>query len=555
MAKLIPKISPSEIQNHGERKVAEALVNQLSDRSTVIHSFDWQSPMRSSPLIEGECDLIILDPEHGMLFIEVKGGILGYEPDTEQWLRIFPNGERQKINKDPFAQVRVNMYHIVEYMKKNLKGEIPFTYGYAVAFPDHRFTGRLPASIRRELLLDSSAMDKFQESIKRIFRVFSRSSSRRPTKQAIVAAQNALLPKFEILPILYRTVENQETMLHRITEDQKRILDTLAFQKKAAVQGGAGTGKTLIALSKAQEMAKANLRTLLLCYNRPLKDRLLQVASEEFGDMLTIQNFHGLIHDFCELADIPFTGGEDTLGQEFWNDEAPELLMKACDKLPDEQKFDAVIVDEGQDFRELWWTSLDSVFRNPDDKKCFYVFYDPQQNLYVNDKVQLPDELGNPYFLTVNCRNTANIANYCATLVGKEIKTLQSLPSGVEPKTSQELTVQSAIRKVGKIVRLLCMPSSGGLKMSQVAVLVPGYSRLPWPQKFNTIAATQDFEAWQNNQGVLIASLHRFKGLETDAAIILTKPLPDSQSKLHVENYVACSRAKHILYVVEVDQL
>ena len=555
MAKLIPKISPSQIQNYGERKVAEALVNQLSEQTTVIHSFNWLGRTKSGSLIEGECDLIILDPEHGMLFIEVKGGILGYEPDAEQWQRIFPNGERQEINKDPFAQVRDNMYNIVEYMKENLKGEIPFTYGYAVAFPDNRFTGRLPASIKRELLLDSSAMDKFQESIKRIFRVFTRSTRRRPTKHAMITARNALLPKFDILPILYRTVENQESELHRITEDQKRILDTLASQKKAAVQGGAGTGKTLIALSKAQEMAKANLRTLLLCYNRPLKDRLLQVASEEFGDMLTIQNFHGLIHDFCELADIPFTGGEDTLGQEFWNNEAPELLMKACDKLPNEQKFDAVIVDEGQDFRELWWTSLDSVFRNPDEKKCFYVFFDPQQNLYVKDEVQLPDELGDPYFLTVNCRNTVHIANYCASLIGKEIKTLENQPSGVEPETSQKQTVQSAIQTVGKIVKSLCMPSSGGLKMSQVAVLVPGYSKLPWPQKFNTIATTQDFEAWQNNQGVLIASLHRFKGLETDAAIILTRPLPDSESKLHVENYVACSRAKHILYVVEVDQL
>ena len=240
MAKLIPKISPSQIQNYGERKVAEALVNQLSNRSTVIHSFNWLGRTKSGPLIEGECDLIILDPEHGMLFIEVKGGILGYEPDAEQWQRIFPNGERQEINKDPFAQVRDNMYNIVEYMKENLKGEIPFTYGYAVAFPDNRFTGRLPASIKRELLLDSSAMDKFQESIKRIFRVFTRLSSPTPTKQAMVAAQNALLPKYEILPILYRTVENQETVLHRITEDQKRILDMLASQKMAAVQGGGG---------------------------------------------------------------------------------------------------------------------------------------------------------------------------------------------------------------------------------------------------------------------------------------------------------------------------
>ena len=38
MATLTPKFSPSQIQNNGERKVAETLMNQLSDSSTVIHS-------------------------------------------------------------------------------------------------------------------------------------------------------------------------------------------------------------------------------------------------------------------------------------------------------------------------------------------------------------------------------------------------------------------------------------------------------------------------------------------------------------------------------------
>ena len=57
--------------------------------------------------------------------------------------------------------------------------------------------------------------------------------------------------------------------------------------------------------------------------------------------------------------------------------------MQACERLGPEHKFDAVVVDEGQDFRELWWTSLESVFRDPDDKACYYVFFDPNQNLYV----------------------------------------------------------------------------------------------------------------------------------------------------------------------------
>lgn len=58
--------------------------------------------------------------------------------------------------------------------------------------------------------------------------------------------------------------------------------------------------------------------------------------------------------------------------------------MEACELLDLGHKFDAVIVDEGQDFHELWWLSIDGLFRDLTEKRCFYVFYDPRQNLYVN---------------------------------------------------------------------------------------------------------------------------------------------------------------------------
>ena len=72
MATLTPKISSSQIQNNGERKVAEALMNQLSDSSTDFHSFSWLNRTNSGSLVEGECDLIILCPERELLMIEVK---------------------------------------------------------------------------------------------------------------------------------------------------------------------------------------------------------------------------------------------------------------------------------------------------------------------------------------------------------------------------------------------------------------------------------------------------------------------------------------------------
>ena len=52
MARLFPKIDPSEIDKPGERKVAEALVSQLASRVEVFHSFHWLGASRKGTLVE-----------------------------------------------------------------------------------------------------------------------------------------------------------------------------------------------------------------------------------------------------------------------------------------------------------------------------------------------------------------------------------------------------------------------------------------------------------------------------------------------------------------------
>ena len=50
---------------------------------------------------------------------------------------------------------------------------------------------------------------------------------------------------------------------------------------------------------------------------------------------------------------------------------------------------------------------------------------------------------------------------------------------------------------------------------------------------------------------MLIASWHRFKGLEADAIVIIEVPGRDD-ARERVNKYVARSRAKHLLSVIEV---
>ena len=433
MAKLFPTLNPADISNRGERTVARALVEHLPNRVEVFHGFNWLRRNRAGTIVEGECDFVLLDSEHGLLFVEVKGGSLVF--DGREWVRIV-RGEERQINKDPFAQAQLGMYHIVKLVKNQFGragDNLPFTYGFAVAFPDCRVTGQLPPSILPELILDAARLRQVDHSIRRIFRSFNRADHRALTDRSVESVRAALFPKYRLIPVMWRKIEDQEERLQRLTDAQQGILDILANQTRAAIQGVAGSGKTILALAKAQAIARAGTRTLFLCYNRPLKDWLRNAVSESLGDNLVIENYHGLTDVLCRQAGVSLWEMGDTHDKAFWNDVAPEALMQACERLGPEHKFDALVVDEGQDFHELWWASLESVFRDSDDKACFYVFHDPNQNLYV-ERPSLPPELGKPYVLPENCRNTVRIAEHCASLVGQEGKSRDGAPEGDEPE-------------------------------------------------------------------------------------------------------------------------
>ncbi len=555
MARLFPKIDPSEIENPGERKVAEALVGQLPSRVEIFHSFHWMGDGRKGTVVEGECDFVVLDPENGLLFVEVKGGALDFDPERMVWTRTTPRGEKRLLGKDPFEQVRKSMHEIIDRVASVMKGPKkapPFTYGFAVAFPDCSYKGSLPASIVPDQLLDAAKCESMSDSVERVFGRFRLSQHGSLSSQDIQSIHDALFPRYAIVPVIWRKVEDQEARLHRLTNEQQRLLDFLGDHTLAAIKGVAGSGKTILAIAKAQESSRKGLRTLFLCYNRPLKDWVLQMLPENLGDILVIDTYHGLVADFCWQAKLPFRAVEGEAGADFWRDLAPEKLIEACSLLGEAYKFDAVIIDEGQDFHDLWWTSLEDVFRNPSKKACYYVFFDPNQNIYVNTP-SIPGELGAPFQLPVNCRNTVRIAEHCANLVNQTNKVKDGAPIGDTPTLLSAPTMRDAFQLAGKTVREWCMPGAGGLKTSQVAVLVPSGSDKEWSLIFKTVTATSDFEKWRQDKGVLISPWRRFKGLEADAIVIVEDTSRRSDLIERANRYVARSRAKHLLVVIEVE--
>lgn len=553
MARLIPRIKPADIKNPGERRVAEALLAQLPSGVEVFHSFAYLSTNTQGKAIEGECDFVVLDPDHGLLFVEVKGGALSWDPARGVWRRVTPGGHTVELNKDPVAQARQGMHEVVDRIRVGLPtpdGQLPFTYGYAMAFPDCQFSGSLPAGLAQDLLLDAKRCQELKPAIERAFDRWRQRVHPPLGGLEIQAIHHALLPQFDLLPVIWRKVEDQEERLRRMTEEQEKVLAFLGNHRLAAIQGVAGSGKTILAVAKAQQMARSGARTLLLCYNRALKDWLVQAVAEVAEGRLVIDNYHGLAEDLCRKATLPFVTPGQSPDAQFWSEVAPERLVDACQALGPEHKFDAIVVDEGQDFQELWWASLEEVFRNPAEKRCYYVFFDPNQNLF-GGALAIPGELGTPYSLTVNCRNTVRIAEHCAALVGIEHQVHATAPEGDDPVMTESRSLKEAFQVAGRSVRKWCMPQHGGLRLSQVAVLAPGSAAADWPEDFKTIKTTRDLDRWRAGEAVLITSPGKFKGLEADAVIIIEAPKSDPELE-RTNRYVARSRAKHLLEIIQL---
>lgn len=192
MARLFPKIRPEEIGNPGERTVARALLEQLPRRVEVFHSFNWLARSTRGTLLEGECDFILLEPEKGLLFVEVKGGSLLF--DGRKWVREVDSGRRE-LNKDPFAQAQRGMHEIVDIVGRRYGRKstgLPFAYGFAVAFPDCRVSGWLPPNIQPELILDAAKLKTVPDAIKRIFASFSRREHRPLYDDEVASVREAL---------------------------------------------------------------------------------------------------------------------------------------------------------------------------------------------------------------------------------------------------------------------------------------------------------------------------------------------------------------------------
>ena len=101
----------------------------------------------------------------------------------------------------------------------------------------------------------------------------------------------------------------------------------------AAIRDVASSGKMMLALAKAQGLARNGTRMLFICCNRSLKDWLCDTVPESIANDLVVDTYLGITNKLCEIADVPLCEMGDTNSPEIWNELAPNASMQARERL------------------------------------------------------------------------------------------------------------------------------------------------------------------------------------------------------------------------------
>lgn len=555
MARMFPERPLRGSVSHGERKVFGALQDNLPDTWTALHGVPLLRPDRAGErFYDGEIDFLLCHPAHGLLVVEVKGGGIACDHAADRWTTTDLQGQTHYI-KNPFEQARRNVYALHDELTENrLTRSYPFPIGFVVWFPDLRLEGRALglATHYRELTLDAdSLLDPAAPLLQAVRHAILQPAPAPPGANGAAALVKHFAPSWQVAVRLGTMLRDEEVALVEATRSQYRVLSQLRRRNRALICGAAGSGKTFLALEKARRLAGEGRSVLLMCYNVRLAEWLRAAVADL--PAVEVFHYHGLCLEICRRARQPEPRPDPRTGNldDFFRYELPQAMLEA---LPNASgRYDAVLVDEAQDFEGLWWLGIEELLADR-DTGTFYIFYDDNQHLYGN-RLEFPIQDA-PLVLCENCRNTRTIHEEVMRHYVGDAPPEPIGPPGRSVEVTSVGRTESELKAVETVVRRLVGPD--GIAPADLVMLTPrAQSQSQWKTGSPLAGLTLNWRSTEPTaaagaagmRSLSCATIHTFKGLESPV-VIVTELDHAHASKLRQLEYVASSRAKSHLVIM-----
>jgi superfamily I DNA and RNA helicase len=324
--------------------------------------------------------------------------------------------------------------------------------------------------------------------------------------------------------------------MDRLTEQQAGILQVTRLLNRIEVRGGAGSGKTVLALQQAKELSRKGQRVALLCYSLGLAAYLRRQV--ETWPRKQQPAFVGTFHDFGRQWGAP---DGDRADSDFWETTLPRVMDELAGALTDGKRYDAVVVDEAQDFAESWWAPVLKALKD-EEESGVYVFSDENQRIF--GRYGAPPVALIPLVLDHCLRNTKEIHEAFAPLAPSRMYAR----GGTGPAVRFVAASASEAEEVAddEVVRLL---DDEGWEPGRVALITTGKRHTSQVMQVEDVGQDGYWGSFWDAEEVFYGHVLGCKGLER-AAVVLCLNEESVKDRARERLYVGMSRATDELVVV-----
>ena len=517
---LIPN-SPYQTNSKAEYRVFDKLRESFTgdNRYLAFHSLNLTKHEAKK---FGEADFVIVC-EFGIFVLEVKGGSIRAENDA--WYTINRNNEEYRI-QNPFKQAETALHAIKNeiYYSNNLD-QLKLPIGYGVIFPDVEWKQH-SSEWDMHIICDTKKMRNFEAWLKQFFSYWQNKpdNNHKLSVENIVALKQFLRPDFELIEPLYSRLLKLEKKTVELTEAQYKYLDIVAANNKVLCSGGAGTGKTFLAIELAGRMASENKKIILICKSNWLRRYLETKIINEFVTISTIDS---------SKVDMRRAGIDE---------------------------YDVLIVDEGQDLFNIGdMDTLDSIVNGGLKDGEWYIFHDSnnQAGLFseINSEVLKTLKSYKPAKvpLTTNCRNSEPILQKVQDVLDLD---MGNKGTGKGPKVIE--IINSNFNDSNNLQNEINKMLENGVTPGSITILSPfGYEKssvfgLSKNTKKNIVKLDDYSVRSFPLSKISFAEIKNFKGLENEVIVVIDLYDPATINNDFNKNnhYVAMSRARGLLCTI-----
>ena len=521
------------VQDALERETLDYLGRHLSAEYTIFDNVFRTGAEGRRYGAFGEIDFIIVNREGAALVIEQKNGPL-HERDGDL-IKRYVGGERS---------VTTQIGDSIEIIKHKYRTRHTdaITVSGIIFAPEHRVRAGNALLLDVTRVVDSEG--KLPGLAARICQLLP--PGRESPKLAKVLEFFA--PKAS--PSLVLDVRSQvRAHYERMTSRSNELADLVTRidmrpSLKLRLRAVAGSGKSTVAVEAFNAAVRRGKRPLLLCYNRPLAERLRQVLGSGPG---RVDTWFGFLRRFLEARGRKphFKGGVSPDWARLQDEVQEEALLGS---LPDDWTFDCVIVDEGQDFEPEWFDLLELFARDGAD---YLWLEDPDQKLRPTGDVDLvaPKHGFTGLRIKANHRTPKAIANFLQTALPFEFEAANPLLGyPVSVLGYKEIHDQAKLVE-GRVNSLL----REGFRHEEIVILsLRGIDSATLAKrqglgslKFKRFTGEYDADGNQvfTSGQLQLESIRRFKG-DQAPAVIVTDVEPDPERLDHHKRLLWCAATR-----------